>query len=46
MHHPLNYNEIYNDYSPKIKRDLNSTLSIEESKDLLQDIFIKVLETV
>jgi RNA polymerase sigma-70 factor, ECF subfamily len=41
MTETFNYTEIYNEYSPKIMRYLNSTFSIEDSEDLLQEIFIK-----
>jgi len=46
MNQPLNYTEIYNSYSPKILRYLNSTFCIEDSEDLLQEIFIKVYNSL
>lgn len=46
MEQELNYSEIYKIYSPKILRYLNSTFSIEDSEDLLQEIFIKVLNSL
>ena len=42
MKSQLNYTEIYNNYSPKVKRYLNSIFSIEDSEDILQDIFFKI----
>jgi RNA polymerase sigma-70 factor (ECF subfamily) len=42
----LNYSEVYNLYSSKILRYLNSTFSIEDSEDLLQEIFIKVYNSL
>jgi RNA polymerase sigma-70 factor, ECF subfamily len=42
MTEQLEYTEIYNSYSPKILRYLNSTFCIEDSEDLLQEVFIKV----
>lgn len=46
MNQSLNYTEIYQTYSPKILRYLNSTFSIEDSEDLSQDIFIKVYNSL
>lgn len=46
MNQPLSYTEIFNNYSPKILRYLNSTFSIEDSVDLLQEIFIKVFNSL
>jgi RNA polymerase sigma-70 factor (ECF subfamily) len=46
MNQELNYTEIYELYSPKILRYLNSTFSIEDSEDLLQDIFIKIFNSL
>ena len=46
MKQQFNYSEIYNDYSPKIRRYLNSIFSIEDSEDLLQDIFLKVFNSL
>jgi len=46
MNQPLNYTEIYQTYSPKILRYLNSTFSIEDSEDLSQNIFIKVFNSL
>jgi RNA polymerase sigma-70 factor (ECF subfamily) len=37
---------LYESYSPKIRRYLNSTFSIEDSEDLLQDIFMKVYKSL
>ena len=41
-----NYQLLYNTYSPKIRRYLNSIFSIEDSEDLLQDIFLKVFNSL
>ena len=38
--------EIYKAYSPKIRRYLNSHFSIEDSEDLLQEIFIKIYKSL
>lgn len=38
--------EIYTKYSPKIRRYLNSHFSIEDSEDLLQEIFIKIYKSL
>lgn len=38
--------EIYNAYSPNIRRYLNNIFSIEDSEDLLQDIFLKVYNSL
>jgi RNA polymerase sigma-70 factor (ECF subfamily) len=46
MNQSMNYTEIYNNYTPKILRYLNSTFSIEDSEDLLQEIFIKVYNSL
>jgi RNA polymerase sigma-70 factor, ECF subfamily len=46
MDQSLSYTEIYNNYSAKILRYLNSTFSIEDSEDLLQEIFIKVYKSL
>lgn len=46
MNQELDYTEIYKTYSPKILRYLNSTFSIEDSEDLLQEIFIKILNSL
>lgn len=46
MNQLLNYTELYKDYSPKILRYLNSIFSIEDSEDLLQEIFIKVYQSI
>ena len=46
MNQELNYTEIYDLYSPKILRYLNSTFCIEDSEDLLQDIFIKIFNSL
>jgi RNA polymerase sigma-70 factor, ECF subfamily len=46
MQQSLNYTEIYNEYSPRILRYLNSTFCIEDSEDLLQEIFIKVYKSL
>jgi len=46
MHHQISYTEIYNSYSPEIRRYLNSIFSIEDSEDLLQDIFLKVFNAL
>jgi RNA polymerase sigma-70 factor (ECF subfamily) len=42
----IDYTDIYKTYSPKILRYLNCTFSIEDSEDLLQEIFIKVLNSL
>jgi RNA polymerase sigma-70 factor (ECF subfamily) len=42
MESRISYTEIYNSYSPKIRRYLNSIFSIEDSEDLLQDVFLKI----
>lgn len=42
----FNYSEIYNIYAAKVRRYLNSIFSIEDSEDLLQDIFIKVFNSL
>jgi len=42
----LDYTEIYKHYSPKIMRYLNSSFSIEDSEDMLQEIFIKVYNSL
>ena len=41
-----NYQQFYNTYSPKIRRYLNSIFSIEDSEDLLQDIFLKIFNSL
>ena len=46
MNQAFNYTEIYNNFSPKILRYLNSTFSIEDSEDLLQEIFMKVYNSL
>jgi len=46
MNEISNYTEIYNKYSPRILRYLNCTFSIEDSEDLLQEIFIKVYNSL
>jgi RNA polymerase sigma-70 factor, ECF subfamily len=46
MDQKLNYTEIYENFSPKISRYLNCNFSIEDSEDLLQDIFIKVYHSL
>lgn len=46
MNQELNYTEIYKLYSPRILRYLNSTFTIEDSEDLLQEVFIKVLNSL
>ena len=38
--------DIYLEYSPKIRRYLNSHLTVEDSEDLLQDIFIKIYNSL
>lgn len=38
--------EIHTEYSPKIRRYLNSHFSIEDSEDLLQEIFIKIYKSL
>ena len=40
------YTEIYRTYSPKILRYLNSNFGIEDAEDLLQEIFIRVLNSL
>lgn len=42
----INYQDLYNSYSPKLMRYLNSTFSVEDSEDLLQDIFLKVYNSL
>jgi RNA polymerase sigma-70 factor (ECF subfamily) len=46
MNQQLNYVEIYNSYSPKIRRYLNSVFCVEDSEDILQDIFLKVFNSL
>jgi RNA polymerase sigma-70 factor, ECF subfamily len=46
MNQEINYTEIYKIYSPKILRYLNSNFSVEDSEDLLQEIFIKILNSL
>jgi RNA polymerase sigma-70 factor (ECF subfamily) len=46
MNEDLDYTEIHKKYSPKILRYLKSTLSVEDSEDLLQEIFIKVYNSL
>jgi RNA polymerase sigma-70 factor (ECF subfamily) len=46
MNQEISYTEIYKTYSPKILRYLNSTFSVEDSEDLLQEIFIKILNSL
>lgn len=46
MNQELNYTEIHRLYSPKILRYLNTTFCIEDSEDLLQEIFIKVYNSL
>lgn len=46
MDQKLDYTELYENYSPKIRRYLNCNFSIEDSEDLLQDIFIKVYNSL
>lgn len=46
MPYPISYTEIYNSYSPEIRRYLNSIFSIEDSEDLLQDIFLKIFNAL
>ena len=46
MNQQFNYTEIYNSYSPKIRRYINSIFSVEDSEDLLQDIFLKVFNSL
>jgi RNA polymerase sigma-70 factor, ECF subfamily len=46
MQQTLNYTEIYNEYSPRILRYLNCTFCIEDAEDLLQEIFIKVYNSL
>jgi len=41
-----NYKQLYNSYSPKIRRYLNSIFSIEDTEDLLQDIFLKIFNSL
>lgn len=42
----INYTEIYKAFSPKILHYLNSYFSVEDSEDLLQEIFIKILNSL
>lgn len=46
MNQPIDYTELYNNYSSQILRYLKSTFSIEDSEDLLQEIFIKVYNSL
>lgn len=46
MEQQFNYSEIHNEYSPKIRSYLNSIFSIEDSEDLLQDIFLKIFNSL
>lgn len=46
MEQQFSHSEIYNEYAPKIRRYLNSIFSIEDSEDLLQDVFIKVFKSL
>jgi RNA polymerase sigma-70 factor (ECF subfamily) len=46
MEQYFNHTEIYNTYAPKVRRYLCSIFSIEDSEDLLQDIFIKVFNSL
>jgi DNA-directed RNA polymerase specialized sigma24 family protein len=46
MAQQLNYTDIYTNYSPKIRRYLNSIFSIEDSEDLLQDSFLKIFNSL
>jgi RNA polymerase sigma-70 factor (ECF subfamily) len=46
MEQQFDHSEIYHSYAPKIRRYLNSIFSVEDSEDLLQDIFIKVFNAL
>lgn len=46
MKQEINYPEVYQSYSPKILRYLNSNFSVEDSEDLLQEFFIKILHSL
>lgn len=46
MKQQFNHSEIYNDYAPKIRRYLNSIFSMEDSEDLMQDIFLKIFNSL
>ena len=46
MNQPIDYIELYKNYSPKILRYLKSTFSIEDSEDLLHEIFIKIYNSL
>lgn len=46
MKQPINHMEIYKNFAPKIRHYLNSIFSVEDSEDLLQDIFIKVFHSL
>lgn len=37
-----NFEELYSAFAPKLERYLNSYFSIEDTQDLMQDIFIKI----
>ena len=42
----FDHQEIYHSYAPKVRRYLQSIFSVEDSEDLLQDIFIKVYNSL
>ena len=46
MNQEISYTEIYKEYSPKILRYLKSIFSVEDAEDILQEIFIKVFNSL